>query len=108
MIAQKRGDEVIETLNESGIGIVEALDQESRVEFLALGDQGSDNSDTEGLTHDPTEIEQPRCCRSLFRCNVARGIIHGGQKKESLAEADHDHGQTKAVGLPRRRDSTGK
>ena len=39
MFAQKRGDQVVETLDESGIGIAEALDQESRVEFLTLCDQ---------------------------------------------------------------------
>src|SRR5882757_6054483 len=101
MLAQKRADQVVETLNESEIGIVEALDQQSRVEFLTLSDQRSNDRDTEGLPEDPTEIEEGGRRRSLFWRNIVRRIIHGGGKEQSLAQADDDHAQTKVVGLPR-------
>ena len=88
----------------AGLALLRTLDQQSGVELLALGDQRSDSGDTHGLPDDTTEIEQGRRRRSLFRCRVARGVKHGGYKKQSLAETDNDHGQTKVVGLPSGRE----
>ena len=108
MFAQKGGDEVVETLNESGIDIVEALDQESRVGFLTFGDQRSNDRDTEGLPNHPTKVEQGCRRRPLLRCNIARRVKHGRDQKQSLAEADDDHAQTKVGGLPGGCDPAGK